>query len=100
VHAVKVVVPGLEVETVAYGRIGERNARRLLEAGRDDLLRVGAAPGGWQRVHLTAGAEQRLGGPAWLDRGRLEALADGLLPLYREPGRHAAQLAQAAGSRA
>ncbi len=100
VHAVKVVVPGLEVETVAYGRIGERNARRLLDAGRDDLVRVGRRPEGWARVHLTAGGEERLGGPAWLDRARLEALADGLLPLYREPSRHTAQLALAAGSRA
>ncbi len=98
VHAVKVVVPGLEVETVAYGRLGARNARRLLEAGRDDLLRVGAAPAGWQRVHLPPEAQERLGGPAWLDRRALDALAAGLLPIYREPGRHTAQLALAAGS--
>jgi ribosomal protein S12 methylthiotransferase accessory factor len=99
VHAVKVVVPGLEVETVAYGRIGERNARRLLEAGRDDLLRVGRSPDGWQRVHLTPEATERLGGPAWLDRKAVDALAGGLLPLYREPSRHTAQLALVAGSR-
>jgi ribosomal protein S12 methylthiotransferase accessory factor len=51
-------------------------------------------------VHLTAAGEERVAGPAWLDRARLEALADGLLPLYREPSRHTAQLALAAGSRA
>ena len=79
-------------------QVGERNARRLLEAGRDDLLRVGAAPPGWQRVHLTPDAEDRLGGPAWLDRRALDALVDGLLPLYREPSRHTAQLALAARS--
>jgi ribosomal protein S12 methylthiotransferase accessory factor len=99
VHAVKVVVPGLEVETVAYGRIGERNARRLLEAGRDDLLRGGRHPHGWQRVHLTPEATERLGGPAWVDREALDAVAAGLLPLYREPSRHTAQLALGAGSR-
>ena len=91
VHAVKVVVPGLEVETVAYARIGERNARRLLERGRDDLVRVGTSPEGWSRIHLTADGEHRLGGPAWLDRAALDAVADGLLPLYREPSRHTAQ---------
>jgi len=91
VHAVKVVVPGLEVETVAYGRIGARNARRLVEAGRDDLVRVGAQPREWSRVHLTQDGRNRLGGDAWLDRGALAAVADGLLPLYREPSRHTAQ---------
>lgn len=91
VHAVKVLIPGLEVETVAYGRIGERNAARLLAVGRDDLVRTGHQPPGWSRIHLTDEAEQRLGGPAWLDRHALDAVADGLLPLYREPGRHSAQ---------
>ena len=96
VHAVKVVVPGLEVETVAYARIGERNARRLVEQGRDDLVRVGARPQGWSRIHLSADGERRLGGPAWLDRGALDAVAEGLLPLYREPSRHTAQKVLAA----
>jgi len=100
VHAVKAVVPGLEVETMSYGRIGERGVQRLL--ARDDdragLVSVGAAPGpGWARVHLTDAAEQRLGGPAWLDRQRVDAVVGALYPLYREPGRHAAPLAVAAG---
>ncbi|WP_460445457.1 YcaO-like family protein [Angustibacter aerolatus] len=101
VHAVKVVVPGLEVETVAYGRIGERNVRRLLDGGRDDLVRVGARPDGdgWARVVLNEQAEARLGGAAWLDRAALDAVAGDLLPLYREPGQHAAQAAIAAGWR-
>lgn len=92
-RAVKVIVPGLEVETVAYGRIGERNVRRLLESGRDDLVRVGDTPDGWQRVHLTEAGRHRLGGSAWLNREALDGVAAGLLPLYREPGRHSAQLA-------
>ena len=91
VHAAKVLVPGLEVETVAYGRIGERNVRRLVEAGRDDLVRVGDRPDGWDRVHLTRAGEERVGGPAWLDRRALDAVAGPLLPLYREPGWHTAQ---------
>ncbi len=91
-HAVKVVVPGLEVETVAYARIGERNTRRLLELGRDDLVRVGEQPAPqWSTIHLTDEGRSRLGGPAWLDRTALTAVAEGLLPLYREPSRHTAQ---------
>lgn len=93
VAAAKVVVPGLEVETVAYARLGERNLRRLLAAGRDDLVRVGEQPAGWSRIHLTAAAQERVGGPAWLDRAALDRLPGLLFPLYREPARHAAPLA-------
>ncbi len=85
--AAKVLVPGLEVETMSYGRVGERGVRRLLD---DGLSAVGDDPGGWARVHLTAGAEERLGGPAWLDRAGVEARVGALYPLYREPGRHVA----------
>lgn len=101
VHAVKAVVPGLEVETMSYGRLGERGVRRLL--ARDDdrgaLVAIGlVAPGpGWAAVHLPPDAQERLGGPAWLDRPRVDAVVGELYPLYREPGRHAAPLAAAAG---
>ena len=93
-RAVKVVVPGTEVETVAYGRIGEAGVRRLVDDGRGDLARVGRRPegDGWREVILTGEAVERLGGPAWLNRDAVEAVAAGLLPLYREPGRHAARL--------
>ncbi len=93
-RAVKVVVPGTEVETVAYGRIGEAGVQRLVDAGRDDLARVGGRPegDGWREVILTAEAQERLGGPAWLERDAVDAVATGLLPLYREPGRHTARL--------
>lgn len=87
--AVKVQVPGCEVETMSYGRIGERGVRRLRE--RDDpLVAVGADPGGWGRVHLTADAEERLGGPAWFDLDGARRRVGPLYPLYREPGRHVA----------
>jgi YcaO-like protein with predicted kinase domain len=85
--AAKVLVPGLEVETMSYGRIGERGVRRLLDRG-EALVSVGADPGGWARVHLTAAAEERLGGPAWFDRAGAEQRVGALYPLYREPGRH------------
>jgi ribosomal protein S12 methylthiotransferase accessory factor len=101
VSVVKVVVPGLEVETVAYGRIGERNAARLLAEGRDDLVRQGACPGErWRPVQLTPAAVDRLGGPVWLEPDALAGLTADLLPLYREPGRHAAPVAVARGGRA
>jgi ribosomal protein S12 methylthiotransferase accessory factor len=85
--AAKALVPGCEVETMSYGRIGERGVRRLRE--RDDpLVAVGADPGGWGRVHLTAAAEERLGGPAWFDREGARRRVGALYPLYREPDRH------------
>ncbi len=85
--AAKVLVPGLEVETMSYGRIGERGVRRLLDRG-EPLVAVGADPGGWARVHLTAEAQERLGGPAWFDRAGADRRVGALYPLYREPGRH------------
>jgi ribosomal protein S12 methylthiotransferase accessory factor len=94
--AAKVLVPGLEAETMSYGRIGERGVRRLLDRGDGPgagLAAVGADPGGWARVHLTAEAEERLGGPAWFDRAGAERAVGELYALYREPGRHVAALA-------
>ncbi|SHN64318.1 ribosomal protein S12 methylthiotransferase accessory factor [Geodermatophilus obscurus] len=85
--AAKVLVPGLEVETMSYGRIGERGVRRLRERG-EPLVAIGADPGGWARVHLTAAAEERLGGPAWFDRAGADRRVGALYALYREPGRH------------
>jgi YcaO-like protein with predicted kinase domain len=85
--AVKALVPGLEVETMSYGRIGERGVGRLLDR-EPRLVAVGERPDGWARVHLTADAEERLGGPAWFDRAGADAVVGPLYPLYREPGRH------------
>jgi ribosomal protein S12 methylthiotransferase accessory factor len=85
--AAKVLVPGLEVETMSYGRIGERGVARLLDRG-DPLVAVGDDPGGWARVHLTAEAQERLGGPAWFDRTGADRRVGALYALYREPGRH------------
>ena len=91
VYAVKVIVPGLEVETMSYGRIGERNIRRLIDSG-TGLAGIGAAPEGASSIALTPQAEARLGGPAWLDRAAIARTVGDLYPLYREPGRHAARL--------
>ncbi len=94
--AVKALVPGLEVETMSYGRIGERGVRRLLDR-EDPLVAVGARPdgAGWAAVHLTWAAQERLGGPAWFNRLAAAARVGALYPLYREPGRHAVAIATA-----
>lgn len=98
VAAVKVVVPGLEVETMSYGRIGERGVAELMAQGRDDLAGIGDPPDGAERVLLTAEATERLGGPPWFSPRRAEEVVGPLYPLYREPGRHAAALAHAAAA--
>lgn len=103
VHAIKVIVPGLEVETLSYGRIGERNIRRLMAraAQTEDqtapLAGIGTAPPGARPVALPPDAEERLGGPAWLDWATVQRTVSGLYPIYREPGRHAAALARERG---
>ncbi|MDO0929375.1 YcaO-like family protein [Streptomyces sp. TG1A-8] len=88
-HAVKVLVPGMEVETMSYARIGERGVRRLTERGHP-LAGVGPVPrAGARPVHLTPGARERLGGPAWFDVAAARRTVGALYPLYREPDRHA-----------
>ncbi|WP_432564716.1 YcaO-like family protein [Kineococcus sp. SYSU DK003] len=90
VHVAKVVVPGLEVETLSYHRIGERVLRRLLERG-SPLVGLGPAGGSRREVRLPAPAVERLGGPAWFDVEAADATVGELYPLYREPSRHAPQ---------
>ena len=89
VRVVKVVVPGLEVETMSYHRIGWRGVRRLRQ--RDDPLVIGAPREGARRVLLRPEDEARAGGPAWFDAGLADRLVGSLYPLYREPGTFSAQ---------
>jgi len=91
VHVVKAVVPGLEVETMSYHRIGERGVRKLIERG-STLAGLGAPPPGAAPVRLTPEAEARLGGPAWLDVAAVDRIVGALYPLYREPEVHSAPL--------
>ena len=92
VHVVKAVVPGLEVETMSYHRIGERGVRKLME--RDSpLVGLGAPPSGAAPVRLPAGAAERLGGQPWFDIGAVDRIVGGLYPLYREPEVHSAPIA-------
>jgi len=53
-----------------------------------------APPPPARRVPFTSAAEKRLGGPVWLDVERVAATVGPLYPLYREPGRHSAPLAE------
>jgi ribosomal protein S12 methylthiotransferase accessory factor len=93
VHVVKAIVPGLEVETMSYYRIGERGVRKLLERG-SPLAGLGAPPPGAATVRLPAGAAERLGGPAWLDVAAIDRIVGPLYPLYREPEVHSAPIAR------
>lgn len=89
--ALKAIVPGLEMETMSYHRIGERGLRRLLDR-QSEWVSIGDGRNGMRRVPLTAAAEARLGGPAWLDIDAIDRTVGALYPLYREPSGHTAQL--------
>ncbi|CAA9482991.1 MAG: UPF0142 protein MTH_987 [uncultured Sphingomonadaceae bacterium] len=87
-HSVRVIVPGLEVETMSYYRIGERGAAKLRDAD-SPLLRWGEAAGGRRApVRLAPEAYDRLGGVPLLDLDEVDRRVGGLYPLYREPGAH------------
>jgi ribosomal protein S12 methylthiotransferase accessory factor len=96
VQVVKVIVPGLEVETMSYHRIGQRGVQKLL-ARREPLVGLGQSPDGAKPVRLTQEAEDWLGGPVWFDSARADRIVAQLYPLYREPERHAAQYALETG---
>ena len=89
--ALKAIVPGLEMETMSYHRVGERGLRRLLDR-QSEWVSIGDGRNGMRRVPLTAAAEARLGGPAWLDTDAIDRTVGALYPLYREPSGHTAQL--------
>lgn len=81
----KALVPGLEVETMTYGRIGGRNLRRLL-ARHSPIVGVGDPPTGAKPIRLTERDADLAG--AWLDPAAVQQAMGPLYPLYREPGRH------------
>lgn len=90
IRTAKVIAPRIEVETLSYSRIGERVAKRLLDRG-DDLIATSAGEGR-ARIRMTTAAEDRIGGPVWLDQTRLAEKLGDLYPLYREPSWHAAPM--------
>ena len=100
VSVVKAITPGLEVETMSYHRIGERNARKLLDRGHPLVRHGDRETDALKRVRLTGEAEARLGGPVLFDTALADATVGPLYPLYREPEAHhvAAALAREAAA--
>ena len=92
VRVIKAIVPGLEVETASYGRIGARNLRRMLH-WHDDLGGTQDPPPGARRILLPEDEREELGPEPWLDVQSLNAKVGRLYPLYREPSHHVAALA-------
>lgn len=86
-HAVRVIVPKLEMETMSYHRIGERNVVRLI-AEDSPLIGWGKPSASRRPVRLSPEACHRLGGTPLLDTGILDATVGELYPLYREPSAH------------
>ena len=94
VRVVRAIVPGLEVETASYGRIGARNLRRMLR--RDDgLAGTDAPPAGARPILLPEDRREEFGLRPWLDVEALNRRVGRLYPLYREPSRHVAALVAA-----
>ena len=87
VGVVKAIVPGLEVETMSYYRIGERNTQKLI-ARDHPLIRFGAESETLRPVRLTPEALERFGGQPLFDTALAETIVGGHYPLYREPESH------------
>ncbi|MEE7458733.1 hypothetical protein MPAR168_11995 [Methylorubrum populi] len=87
IGVVKAIVPGLEVETMSYYRIGERNTRKLIERDHP-LIRFGTATDTLLPVRLTPEAIERFGGQPLFDVALAEEIVGLHYPLYREPESH------------
>ncbi|PXW67055.1 YcaO-like family protein [Methylobacterium sp. B4] len=87
IGVVKAIVPGLEVETMSYYRIGERNTRKLIERDHP-LIRFGTATDTLLPVRLTPEAIERFGGQPLFDVALAEEIVGSHYPLYREPESH------------
>ncbi len=86
VTVVKVIVPGMEVETMSYYRIGARNAEKLL-AMDSPLIGFGEPTEIMREIRLTPADSERLGRPLF-DTVAADAIVGSLYPLYREPEAH------------
>jgi YcaO-like protein with predicted kinase domain len=94
VRVVRAIVPGLEVETASYGRIGARNLGRMLNRD-DDLVGTDAPPADARPILLPEEQREEFGPQPWLDVEALNRKVGRLYPLYREPSRHVAALVAA-----
>ena len=88
----KLIVPGMEVETMSYYRIGERGVAKLrdLDSPLATFERTGE---GQEPVRITPEAMERLGGQTFFDTKLADAIVGPLYPLYREPEAHHAAAA-------
>ncbi|MEH3118989.1 MAG: YcaO-like family protein [Methylorubrum populi] len=87
IGVVKAIVPGLEVETMSYYRIGERNTKKLIERDHP-LIRFGTPTDTLLPVRLTPEAIERFGGQPLFDVALAETIVGSHYPLYREPESH------------
>ncbi len=88
VAVVKVIVPGMEVETMSYYRIGERNVAKLVALDSPLVSFGGEASATRRPVRLTDEAIARLGGQPFFDTALADEIVGPLYPLYREPEAH------------
>lgn len=87
IAVVKVIVPGLEVETMSYHRLGARNAHRLL--ARDHPLICFGEPTATRRpVRMPAADLATFKAPPLFDTALADRIVGPLYPLYREPEAH------------
>ena len=87
VAVVKVIVPGLEVETMSYHRLGARNARRLM-ARDHPLIRFAAPTATLRPVRMPAADLATFAEPPLFDTALADTIVGPLYPLYREPEAH------------
>ena len=99
IAVVKVIVPGLEVETMSYGRIGERNTAKLLSRDHPLICRDPVSETR-QPVRLTPAALDRFGFQPLFDYALARDIVGPLYPLYREPEAHHAAAARSVGAAA
>jgi len=91
VHVVKAFVPGLEVETMSYHRIGARGLRKLLDRN-SPLVGFGPLPAGAAPIRLPADQAANFPASPWLDTAEIDRIVGSLYPLYREPEVHSAPI--------
>ena len=87
IAVVKVIVPGMEVETMSYDRIGARGARKLMDLD-SPLIRFGQATDTLRPVRMTPEAMATFDRQPVFDTALARETVGPLYPLYREPEAH------------
>ena len=86
ITVVKVIVPGMEVETMSYYRIGVRNTEKLMAMG-SPLIAFGEPAGTLRAIRMPPWDAERLRHPLF-DTAVADRVVGSLYPLYREPEAH------------